>query len=625
MIAGKFDVIVIGAGHAGIEAAIAAAKMGCKTAIFTILLENIGQMSCNPSIGGPAKGHLVREIDALGGVQGMAADHTMIHIRYLNTSKGPAVRALRSQNDRNLYKKFMRNMLEKQPNLIIKQEEIEEILVENNKIAGIKTRIGLVYLSKALVIATGTFLRGLIHIGKIKMEGGRAGEYSANYLTESLHRLGFETVRLKTGTPPRIHRNSINYEILNVVEPSKEPVFFEFFPTIEYPQNQLNCYLTKTTIETKKIILENLHSSPMYNGEIEATGVRYCPSIEDKIVKFSSKDEHPIFLEPEGWDNDEVYIQGFSTSLSAEVQLKILRTIVGLERAEMIRPAYAIEYDAVKPYQIDSTLQTKKIKGLFLAGQINGTTGYEEAAAQGLLAGINAALYSKNKDLLVLSRNNSYIGTLIDDLTTKEITEPYRMHTSKVEHRLYLRHDNADERLTPIGYQLGLINDDIYHKFQEKIKSIGKEIDRLKNTFPHKYPELKKVIQELGLENSYESLYSLLKRPEFSYENIKELDINRPKLDKEIQERVEIEIKYEGYLKIEKEKIDRMKKYEEMNIPENMNFFEIEHLSYEAREKLTKYKPATIAQASRIAGIRVSDISLLISALQKYKNKDKLN
>ncbi|MCS6955874.1 MAG: tRNA uridine-5-carboxymethylaminomethyl(34) synthesis enzyme MnmG, partial [Candidatus Calescibacterium sp.] len=318
MIAGKFDVIVIGAGHAGIEAAIAAAKMGCKTAIFTILLENIGQMSCNPSIGGPAKGHLVREIDALGGVQGMAADHTMIHIRYLNTSKGPAVRALRSQNDRNLYKKFMRNMLEKQPNLIIKQEEIEEILVENNKIAGIKTRIGLVYLSRALVIATGTFLRGLIHIGKIKMEGGRAGEYSANYLTESLHRLGFETVRLKTGTPPRIHRNSINYEILNVVEPSKEPVFFEFFPTIEYPKNQLNCYLTKTTIETKKIILENLHLSPMYNGEIEATGVRYCPSIEDKIVKFSSKDEHPIFLEPEGWDNDEVYVQGFSTSLSAE-------------------------------------------------------------------------------------------------------------------------------------------------------------------------------------------------------------------------------------------------------------------------------------------------------------------
>lgn len=619
MVADSFDVIVIGAGHAGIEAAVAASKMGCKTAIFTILLENIGQMSCNPSIGGPAKGHLVREIDALGGVQAIAADHTMIHIRFLNTSKGPAVRALRSQNDRNLYKKFMRNLLEKQPNLHIKQEEIEKIIVENNKIVGIETRIGLKYLTKALVIATGTFLRGLIHIGKIKMEGGRIGEYSSNYLTYSLQKLGFETIRLKTGTPPRIHRKSINYDVLNIVEPSSEPVFFEFFPTIEYPKNQVNCYLTKTTIETKKIILENLHLSPMYNGEIEATGVRYCPSIEDKIVKFSYKDEHPIFLEPEGLDNDEVYVQGFSTSLPADIQLKILRTIVGLEKVEMIRPAYAIEYDAVKSYQIESTLQTKKIKGLFLAGQINGTTGYEEAAAQGLIAGINAALYCQNKDLLTLNRNTSYIGTLIDDLTTKEITEPYRMHTSKVEHRLYLRHDNADERLTPLGYQLGLISQEVYQKFKEKMKQIKTEIERLKETFPHRYPELKSIIKEMGLENCYESLYSLLKRPEFSYENIKPLDINRPQLPKEIQERVEIEIKYEGYLKIEKEKIEKMQKYEELYIPQNMNFFEIEHLSYEAREKLTKYKPLTIAQASRIAGVRVSDISLLISAIQKYK------
>ena len=626
----EFDVIVIGAGHAGIEAALATANMGFKTAVLTLNLDNIGQMSCNPSLGGPAKGQIIREIDALGGEQARAADHTFVHIRRVNTKKGPAVRTLRTQNDRALYRAYMRKRLESHPLIHLRQDLAVEILVEEKRgmnvarkyqVRGIATSLGLRLKARAVILATGTFLNGLIHIGKQRIPAGRAGEFPARGLSASLQRLGFQMGRLKTGTPPRIHKRSVDFSAMIPQLPDDKPVFFQFFPEVEWPERQLPCWLTYTTKRTKELILNNLHLAPLFTGQIKGVGPRYCPSIEDKVVKFSHKDRFQIFLEPEGWNTDEIYVQGFSTSFPAELQLEMLRSIEGLENVEMIRPGYAIEYDYVLPHQIYPSLETKLVEGLFLAGQINGTSGYEEAAGQGIIAGINAGLYLKGEPPLILKRSEAYIGVLIDDLTTREITEPYRMHTSKVEYRLSLRHDNADERLTPIGYRIGLIDETRWEKFLRKRDAIRKEIERLKSVRPIRYPELKRKLKEVFGKAVDSTLYELLKRPGVSYESLAEFDPERPPLPEDVKERVEIEIKYEGYIKAEREQVKRMEELESAYIPPDFPYEDIDGLSAEGREKLIKYRPSTLGQASRIAGVRASDILTLVIALKNYKRK----
>ncbi len=612
-----FDIIVVGAGHAGCEAAVASAKMGLQTALFTIYLDTIAQLSCNPAVGGLAKGHLVREIDALGGIMGKVTDMAGIQFRMLNRSKGPAVWSLRAQADRILYNLNMRKLLEKTENLVIKQAMVEEIVVENGKVKGIITSLGVFYGAKAVIITPGTFLNGLIHIGLESFEAGRAGEFPSKRLSESLRKLTLKMGRLKTGTPPRIDAKTIDFSKTEQQDGDIPPIPFSY-STKEITNPQVPCYITYTNEKTHEIILNNLDRSPLYSGKIKGIGPRYCPSIEDKVVKFREKPRHQVFLEPEGLSRKEYYANGISTSLPYDVQVAIVRTILGLEDAEIMRPGYAIEYDFVYPTQIKHTLEVKGIEGLYLAGQINGTSGYEEAAAQGLMAGINAALKIKGKPSFILGRDEAYIGVLIDDLVTKGTQEPYRMFTSRAEFRLLLRHDNADLRLRDYGYRIGLVDEETYEEFIKKRELLNKEIKRLKVTTIKPSEELNTALMEAQTTPIEEATFldKLLKRPELNYEFIKKFAPSNETLTKEIEELVEIHIKYEGYIAKQMELVERMKQFEKKIIPEGFDF-NIPGLSKEVIQKLTEVAPRTIGQAMRIPGVTPAAISILMVAVQK--------
>lgn len=619
--AGDYDIAVIGAGHAGCEAGLAAARLGMKTLVFSISLEAVANMPCNPHIGGSSKGHLVREIDALGGEMGKNIDKTMIQIKMLNTSKGPAVHSLRAQADRKRYHMEMKHTLEKQENLYLKQGEIVDIKVENGKVTAVETSVGAIYGVKAVIVATGTYLKGKIFMGEFSQESGPDGVSAANKLSDALKRIGVDLVRFKTGTPARINKRSIDFSKMEVQKGDTEIVPFSFEDEVK-DLKQVDCYLTYTNEETHKIIRDNLHRSPLYAGKIEGTGPRYCPSIEDKVVRFSDKPRHQAFVEPVGLDTDEMYIQGLSSSLPEEVQIAFYRTIPGLENAEFTRSAYAIEYDCINPSNLKLSLEYKGIDGLFMAGQTNGTSGYEEAACQGLIAGINASQKIKGKEPVILDRSQGYIGVLIDDIVTKGTNEPYRMMTSRAEYRLLLRQDNADLRLTEIGHEVGLISDERYQKFLNKKANIEKEIQRLKEETVKPTEKVNELLKKYGTTelSTGTKMSELLKRTELDYNKLATIDENRPELTLQEKEEVEIQIKYEGYIKMQEAQVEKFKKLETKLLPEDLDYEQIKGLSLEARQKLNKFKPRSIGQASRISGVSPADISVLLIYLQVNKN-----